>query len=244
MKTDWFRYGFETIAVVVGILVAFALDNWNEERLEKQRIDLGLIALREAMLEDQGTLNWAKELEVFRSYSLQYLLKQAGQMKILFDPAEAIVPYEETWIWKDSIPEGYDPDFVRLCFTWSGRHANVGLNHQVINEMASTGLYSQIENKELKSLINDYYRESEWRFDDSEDRMYVRRWDTFLVKRGIVWLDIQNIDDPLILFENNPEAFALVNRLIQESRFRSQNTVILMEKNKAIVQMIDAEISD
>lgn len=32
MKSDWFRYGFETLAVVVGLLVAFALDNWNEER--------------------------------------------------------------------------------------------------------------------------------------------------------------------------------------------------------------------
>ncbi len=32
LRSDWFRYGFETIAVVVGILVAFALDNWNEER--------------------------------------------------------------------------------------------------------------------------------------------------------------------------------------------------------------------
>lgn len=32
LKNDWFRYGFETIAVVVGILVAFALDNWNENK--------------------------------------------------------------------------------------------------------------------------------------------------------------------------------------------------------------------
>ena len=32
LKADWFKYGFETMAVVVGILVAFALDNWNEDR--------------------------------------------------------------------------------------------------------------------------------------------------------------------------------------------------------------------
>jgi len=32
LKSDWFRYGFETIAVVVGILVAFGLDNWNQSR--------------------------------------------------------------------------------------------------------------------------------------------------------------------------------------------------------------------
>lgn len=41
LKTEWFRYGFETIAVVVGILVAFALDNWNEERkLHKEELEL------------------------------------------------------------------------------------------------------------------------------------------------------------------------------------------------------------
>jgi hypothetical protein len=32
LRSDWFRYGFETLAVIVGILIAFALDNWNEER--------------------------------------------------------------------------------------------------------------------------------------------------------------------------------------------------------------------
>ena len=34
LRSDWFRYGFETLAVVVGILIAFALDNWNEHRKE------------------------------------------------------------------------------------------------------------------------------------------------------------------------------------------------------------------
>ena len=32
LRTDWFKYGFETIAVVVGILAAFALENWSQER--------------------------------------------------------------------------------------------------------------------------------------------------------------------------------------------------------------------
>ena len=28
LRSDWFRYGFETLAVIVGILAAFALENW------------------------------------------------------------------------------------------------------------------------------------------------------------------------------------------------------------------------
>ena len=35
LRSEWFHYGFETLAVIVGILVAFALDNWNESRKEE-----------------------------------------------------------------------------------------------------------------------------------------------------------------------------------------------------------------
>ena len=41
LKSDWIKYGFETIAVIVGILAAFALDSWNDERqLEKTERNL------------------------------------------------------------------------------------------------------------------------------------------------------------------------------------------------------------
>lgn len=32
LRSEWFRYGFETLAVVMGILIAFALDNWSDQR--------------------------------------------------------------------------------------------------------------------------------------------------------------------------------------------------------------------
>ena len=32
LKSNWFRYGFESLAVLIGILAAFALDNWNDQR--------------------------------------------------------------------------------------------------------------------------------------------------------------------------------------------------------------------
>jgi len=36
IKSDWFRYGFETLAVIVGILAAFALESWHEETKTKK----------------------------------------------------------------------------------------------------------------------------------------------------------------------------------------------------------------
>ena len=36
LKENWIRHGFETLVVTIGILGAFTLNNWNENR--KQRI--------------------------------------------------------------------------------------------------------------------------------------------------------------------------------------------------------------
>ena len=32
LKGNWVRHGFETLYVIVGILVAFSLNDWNENR--------------------------------------------------------------------------------------------------------------------------------------------------------------------------------------------------------------------
>jgi hypothetical protein len=35
LRRNWIRHGFETLVVVVGVLIAFTLNNWNEERKEE-----------------------------------------------------------------------------------------------------------------------------------------------------------------------------------------------------------------
>jgi len=52
LRSDWFRYGFETIAVVVGILIAFALDNWKDERKQQELELKTLIELKNALDSD------------------------------------------------------------------------------------------------------------------------------------------------------------------------------------------------
>jgi len=36
IRTDWVKYGFETLAILVGILGAQYLSNLNEKRLERE----------------------------------------------------------------------------------------------------------------------------------------------------------------------------------------------------------------
>lgn len=37
LERDWLKYGFETFAVLVGVLGAFALENWQDKLRDRQR---------------------------------------------------------------------------------------------------------------------------------------------------------------------------------------------------------------
>ncbi len=35
LKENWIKYGFETFSILIGIIGALTIDNWNEERKER-----------------------------------------------------------------------------------------------------------------------------------------------------------------------------------------------------------------
>jgi hypothetical protein len=61
LKSDWFRYGFETIAVIVGILVAFALENWNDNRKTQIELNEIVLALKNDLVQDTILLSQSIE---------------------------------------------------------------------------------------------------------------------------------------------------------------------------------------
>ena len=56
LRSEWFRYGFETLAVIVGLLAAFALENWREERQFKGQTDVFLHHIESNITEDMEEL--------------------------------------------------------------------------------------------------------------------------------------------------------------------------------------------
>ena len=89
LRTDWFRYGFETLAVIVGILAAFALENWREERQSKDQTDIFLQHIESNIaedLEELSTLMVHLDLTIKRAETLITSFKTAT-----FDAYEASV---------------------------------------------------------------------------------------------------------------------------------------------------------
>lgn len=232
----------EVFLVMIGILLALQVDNWNQKRLESQRINLGLLSLAEALKEDRQSLKEGREQEIFRTYSLEYILELAGHTPIDYEISGARkIPFEETYLWEGAFPEEYNRSFINFSFYWSGIHSIMNINPQVIKEMENTGLYSNIDNQDLKRLITNYYYETEWRFTTENDRLVTRRWDDFLIINGITWVDVSNITDPLALIRDNQEAAAILTRLVQEANWRATSAEDIIEQIDVIIQLIESK---
>ena len=69
LRSDWFRYGFETLAVIVGILSAFALENWREERqVKEEEHEILVDLLNDLQSAEQQSISFLNEENTLREY--------------------------------------------------------------------------------------------------------------------------------------------------------------------------------
>ena len=86
LKREWIRYGFETLAVVIGILAALALDNWNEVRKDRiLEIDI-LAEIKENLIQDLKDHNE-------NIYFLNHVVRSSG---IILDHLNNDLPYQDS----------------------------------------------------------------------------------------------------------------------------------------------------
>jgi hypothetical protein len=137
LKSDWFRYGFETLAVVVGILVAFALDNWNEEGKQDSLELQYLNGLRADLVNDTAYYDR-------RIYDSEWIFKNHAEfIQLMYQTQNKI---EDVW----NLFEHVD---------WNSEHLTT--HNSTYIELTNSGSLSIISNLELKDLLVDYYRENE-----------------------------------------------------------------------------------
>jgi len=137
LKSDWFRYGFETIAVVVGILVAFALDNWNEGR--KQEI-----------LEIQYLDGLKADLANDTAY---YNHRIGDSESVIKDNSNHIHTMYQNQLSLEEVKK-----LISLA-NWNSEHLTT--QNSTYIELTNSGSLSIISKQVLRELLIDYYRENE-----------------------------------------------------------------------------------
>ena len=145
----------EILLVMVGILLALQVNNWNQDRGIQKQIKLNLKNLSEAINKDYEILNAIETNNGFRYYSLLQVLKLAEISKDEIDTS--ILLKDSTYIWIGPFPDTFDWKFIDITFKWINRPRVMTMHLYALEEFKNTGLYSHLNNQGLKDQLSEYY---------------------------------------------------------------------------------------
>lgn len=137
LRKNWIKYGFETLVVVIGILMAFALNNWNENRIGNK-------------LEKQYLERLAKDLKADTTY---YNDRIASSEYLINYHREFIRKMHQT---QKSFNEVQDL-FSNL--TWNSEQLTV--QNVTYIELTNSGNLDILKNQDFKEGMIQYYRKNE-----------------------------------------------------------------------------------
>jgi len=240
--------------VVIGILIALGINNWNENRKGQLNIDLYLISLKESLNDDIENLTRMEDANLFRVRSINYLMHIAwkktiinSETKIKLEPflqkkplSISVVP-EKYW---GDLGNTNDPELIGLAFTWASRPHMAQFNKQAFEELKNTGMFSIIEEPKLKKAINDYYLDLNWTFSELKENNITaksKEWSNYLKNEiGLLVTDVRLLNEPLKLLEN-PMTVIYLRDLGLSANYRLMNAVRLKKRASELIEKIEKE---
>jgi len=242
-------YGIgEVFLVVIGILIALQVNNWNEHRVQKTSIKNYLVNLDQEIENDILNLDRLTHYNSFRFHSLQHLLNLANSPMLDLSYPDTIRSFKNNIIWNQELPKDPDFEFLKLSFLWSTRGANKPYTSTTFEDLKSTGLFSSISNESLKQQINHYYAESERRFGSLGQEGFVRSiqpWLDILLEYGIIPHDLKPGDDPILLLKEDPKLAAALRKVIRNAWWREHSGITMILKareTRAAIQEVLEEL--
>ena len=241
----------EIVLVVIGILIALSINNWNDNIKKNEMVKVYLQNFVEDLKEDKQKMEFLKDLNLFRYQSLQHLLKMAGEVP--YKPMSSNSELDISPIstnnnrWKGTFPEEYHKEFVLITLDHSQRALPHELNHSTIDELKSTGLFSYLKNQELKESINNYYREWNGRIGEGVEQRHlqvIEKWQDALAVDGIITSDDSfEPSNLLALLKDHPYRVAILKRMIRDAAWIFVNAGAISKNADDLIILLQEEIS-
>jgi hypothetical protein len=129
----------EIVLVVIGILIALQINNWNEERKEGLIEQNYLKRLLVDLENDYKTLTFSKRLSKVRINQINLLTDVIKNPKLSNENPKQIIESIEKVTWRSYLP----------------------LSRIVYNELLNSGKMSLIQSEQLRALLSKYYGSAE-----------------------------------------------------------------------------------
>jgi hypothetical protein len=239
----YMRYAVgEIFLVVLGILIALQVNNWNENRTKKQIFKTHLTNLIEDLKTDQQRMQALERMHSFRYYSMLYMLRtsETGNYNPK-DDSMKIPAYFKSDIWENDIPKDYNKEFIQIAFLWSHRIPSYNSTEDTRKELHSTGYYSYI-NHDLKFMLNGYYVSWDEYFKEITKKL-AEDWLVSLSEDGFTNADTYTLENPLSLLKCHPKRIGILKRMIREAGWILIGIPEMRNKNNELIKNIKMEIS-
>lgn len=185
----YFKYAFgEIILVVIGILIALQINNWNEEKNKKKKLETYLSALKLELVNNLGRLKEATNRSVLDYTKSIETMRKFNSDSAKYITSEEIRAYNMYPVFK------------------------VELYNSVFKDIISSGVLENLEDLELKRQIfgiekqlADYNED----FDNAKNIWinYMLPYHTKHVNIPQLWDSINSTSIPKLKFKNDVKAF-------------------------------------
>ena len=236
----------EILLVVIGILIALQINNWNEDRIKDESVHRHLKSLARAIEHDIREMNISMGFNEFRFHSWQYLLGMSGiQADSLKD-----MPRPDTYIvnlWDKPYPDETDKDFMIIGMQQIN-NAFLGMffNYSAIKEINNLGVISDMDNDSLKTKINEYYYHLDWKFgEQSVNNRYKLAEDLKSYLRDEHAISCNYPPEPEQIFKvikEDKKVMIMMKDLIKMANSHYWATYELRELGKNLVEIINHEL--
>ena len=114
----------EIVLVMIGILLALQINNWNEARSQKDQLHQYLATLVKELNNDKEKLMSSKNVNSFRVHSMQRLLQFSGISPFDFGGyvVMGVIPYQDNGIWKGPLPDSINISFIEAAISRVGKN--------------------------------------------------------------------------------------------------------------------------
>jgi len=240
----------EIILVVLGILIALQINNWNENQKKDIKSLNDLLNLKEALNDDIASIESNLIFNMTRLKGIFYILENSGlntQTFTLMTWVDISKNVNDNYIWKGPFPDTLNRNFTNLAFSLVGvGFGGVALNKTAINELNSTGSFSNMQNANLKKKIGNYYSFLSLRLEGfaiEEHEEWANETTRFLRDNySIFTLDVSYLKDPIAAIKNKKDVEYHLRYLALEVNYHCIWSAEAKQKALDLLILIDKEV--
>ena len=151
-------------------------------------------------------------------------------------------------LWKGSFPDTLNRNFMELAFSMLGRgFGGLSFNKSVINELFSTGSFSDIINTNLKTKISNYYSFMAQRLEGyaiEEHEEWANETTRFLRDHyGIFTLDVSGLEDPIATIKGKKDVEHQLRYLALEVNYHCIWASQAKTKAEDLIRLIEKDLN-